>query len=189
MCCMCAQLLSCVWLSATLWTAACQAPLSMGYSRQEYRSGLPFPPPWDLPYPGIEPVSVSHIGRQILHHSATWEVPNHVLPGSQIRRQQKKNKFATQYSSWIQMQKYWNNNHLNFATCITHHTWWPSGFYLDSPLKSGLFNSPFSASRVTKCLWNANWLWECKATGVLIFYGGNAMGIVTWKKLASFLRS
>ena len=36
-----------------------QAPLSMGFPRQEYRSGLPFPPPGDLPYPGIEPMSPS----------------------------------------------------------------------------------------------------------------------------------
>ena len=41
----------------TLWTVACQAPLSMGFSRQQYWSGLPFPPPGDLPDPGIEPVS------------------------------------------------------------------------------------------------------------------------------------
>ena len=43
--------------SATPWTAACQAPVSMEFSRQEYWSGLPFPPPGDLPNPGIEPVS------------------------------------------------------------------------------------------------------------------------------------
>ena len=42
---------------ATLWTVACQAPLSMSFSRQEYWSGLPFPSPWDLPNPGIEPRS------------------------------------------------------------------------------------------------------------------------------------
>ena len=39
----------------TLWTVACQAPLSMGFSRQEYWSGLPFPSPEDLPDSGIEP--------------------------------------------------------------------------------------------------------------------------------------
>ena len=37
------------------WTVACQAPPSMGFSRQEYWSGLPFPSPGDLPDPGIEP--------------------------------------------------------------------------------------------------------------------------------------
>ena len=44
-----------VQLFVTLWTVACQAPLSMGFSRQEYWSGLPCPPPGDLPNPGVEP--------------------------------------------------------------------------------------------------------------------------------------
>ena len=46
-----------VWLYVSLWTAACQAPLSMGFSRQEYWSGLPCPPPGDHPSSGTEPVS------------------------------------------------------------------------------------------------------------------------------------
>ena len=49
--------LSRVRLLTTLWTAASQVPLSMGFSRQEDRSGLPFPSPGDLPDPGIEPGS------------------------------------------------------------------------------------------------------------------------------------
>ena len=49
--------LSCVRLFVTLWTVAYQAPLSMGLSRQEYWSGLPYPPLSDLPDPGIEPTS------------------------------------------------------------------------------------------------------------------------------------
>ena len=55
-CCFCC-LVTKLWptLFATPWTVACQAPLSMGFSRQEYWSGLPFPPPGDLPDPGIEP--------------------------------------------------------------------------------------------------------------------------------------
>ena len=52
-----AQLLSCVWFFVTLWAVAHQVPLSMGFSRQEYWSGLSFPPPGDLPDPGIEPMS------------------------------------------------------------------------------------------------------------------------------------
>ena len=51
------KLLSRVRLFATPWTVAHQAPLSMGFSRQEYWSGLPFPSPGDLPIPGIEPMS------------------------------------------------------------------------------------------------------------------------------------
>ena len=49
--------LSHVQLFATPWTVACQAPLSMGFSTQEYWSGLPFPSPEDLPNPGIKPGS------------------------------------------------------------------------------------------------------------------------------------
>ena len=45
--------------SVTSWTVACQAPLSMEFSRQEYWSRLPFPPPGDLPDPGIEPRSLA----------------------------------------------------------------------------------------------------------------------------------
>ena len=45
----------CVGLFATLWNVAPQAPVSMGSSRQEYWSGLPFPPPGDLPDPGMNP--------------------------------------------------------------------------------------------------------------------------------------
>ena len=43
-------------------TIACQAPLSMGFSRQEYWSGLPFPSPGDLPDPGIKPTSPALAG-------------------------------------------------------------------------------------------------------------------------------
>ena len=45
-------------LSAALWTVACRAPLSMGFSRQEYWSGLSCSSPGDLPDPGIEPMSL-----------------------------------------------------------------------------------------------------------------------------------
>ena len=48
---------SCVLLFATPWTVASQAPLSVEFFCQEYWSGLPCPPPGDLPYPGSEPAS------------------------------------------------------------------------------------------------------------------------------------
>ena len=51
------KLLSRIWLSATSWTIAYHTPPSMGCSRQEYWSGLPYPSPGDLPDPGIEPRS------------------------------------------------------------------------------------------------------------------------------------
>ena len=52
---MCAQ--SCFDSSLSPWTVARQAPLSMEFCRQEYWSGLPFPPPGDLPDPGIKSAS------------------------------------------------------------------------------------------------------------------------------------
>ena len=55
--CVCVQSLRRVWLFVTPWTIARQAPLSMQFSRQEYWSGLPFPPPVYLPDPRIEPTS------------------------------------------------------------------------------------------------------------------------------------
>ena len=65
---MCACVLnpfSCVQLFATLWTIACQAPLSMGFFRQEYESGLPCPPPGDLPHPGNKPASPAPPALQV----------------------------------------------------------------------------------------------------------------------------
>ena len=53
--CMC--VFCCSWLFVILWIIAFQFPLSLGFFRQEYRGGLPFPPPGDLPDPGIEPAS------------------------------------------------------------------------------------------------------------------------------------
>ena len=50
-------------LFVTSWTAARQAPLSMGFPREEYRSGLPCPPPGDLPDSGIEPMTPALAGR------------------------------------------------------------------------------------------------------------------------------
>ena len=62
-----AQSLSRVQLSVTPWTVARQAPLSMGLSRQEYCSGLPFPPPGNLPDPGIEPGSLTSPALAVLY--------------------------------------------------------------------------------------------------------------------------
>ena len=61
----------------TPWTVAHQAPLSMEFSRQEYWSGLPFPPPGDLPYPGIKPMSLTSpaLADRFFTTSATWEAP------------------------------------------------------------------------------------------------------------------
>ena len=66
---------SCAQLSATLWTVAHQAPLSMEFSRQEYWNGLPSPPPGNLPDPGIKPTSLMStlLAGGFFTTSATWE--------------------------------------------------------------------------------------------------------------------
>ena len=58
---------SCVQIFATLWAVVCQIPLSMRFSRQEYWSGLPCPPPGDLPDSGIKPASPCIVGRFFTH--------------------------------------------------------------------------------------------------------------------------
>ena len=71
-----------IWLFATPWTVARQAPLSMGFSRQEYWSGLPFPFPFpgDLPNPGIKPKSPALQADALISeppgkpHIVSWEV-------------------------------------------------------------------------------------------------------------------
>ena len=66
---------SCVWLFATLWTIACQAPLSMGFSNHEYWSGLPCLPAGDLPNPEIKPTSLMSLALTsgFFTTSTTWE--------------------------------------------------------------------------------------------------------------------
>ena len=68
-------LVSRVWLFETLSIIAHQAPLSMGFSRQEYWSGLPSPPPWNLSNPGIKPASLMSpaLAGEFFTTSATWE--------------------------------------------------------------------------------------------------------------------
>ena len=66
--CVCLSPLSRVWFFVNPWTLAHQAPLSMGCSRQEYWSGLPFPSPGDLPDPGIEPRSPALQADSLLSH-------------------------------------------------------------------------------------------------------------------------
>ena len=79
--CVCARMRKWVLLCLTLWDPMhCSLPSSSvyGFSRQESWSGLPFPPPRDLPDPGIKPTSpVSCVGRWILYHWATWGAQLH----------------------------------------------------------------------------------------------------------------
>ena len=66
-----------VQLFATPWAIAHQAPVSLGFSRQEYWSGLPLPSPGDIPNPGIKPASLMSpaLAGRFFTTSATWEAP------------------------------------------------------------------------------------------------------------------
>jgi len=78
--CVHAQLLSRVRLFVTPWTVACQAPLSMGFSRQDCWNGLPCPPPGDLPDPGFKPTShISCIGRWVFFFNHYCHLGNLLL--------------------------------------------------------------------------------------------------------------
>ena len=79
--CVRAQSLSRARPFATPWTVAHQTPLSMGFPRQEYWSGLPFPSPGDLPNPGIEPSCVSYISSWIFYPCTTWEAQESHIRG------------------------------------------------------------------------------------------------------------
>ena len=72
-----------VQLFATPWTIAYQASLSMGFSRQEYWSGFPFPSPGDLPDPGIEPGQTDSSEKAVAPDSSTlaWKIPWMEEPG------------------------------------------------------------------------------------------------------------
>ena len=75
--CVCAKSLSRVQFFTTPWTVACQASLSMVFSRQEYWSRFPCPPPEDFPNPGTEPASLTSpaLAGGFFTASTTWEAP------------------------------------------------------------------------------------------------------------------
>ena len=79
-----------VQLFATLWTLACKAPLSMGFSRQEYWSGLPCPPPGELPNPGVKPASLMSpaLAGGFFTTRTTWEAHMCVFIYKQHMREQ-----------------------------------------------------------------------------------------------------
>ena len=77
---------NCVRLFVTQWTVACQAPLSRGFSRQEYWNGLPCPLPGDLPDPGIELTSLTYRApaSKFFNTSATQKTLSYMWHSSKI---------------------------------------------------------------------------------------------------------
>ena len=114
------DIVSCVWLFATPWTIAHQAPMSMGFSRQEYWSGLPCCPPGDLPGLGTEPTSLTFVvlAGRFFATSATWEA--HL-------------QYITRYGSLslnlfsfflIMANRWGNSGWLYFLGLPNHCRWW-----------------------------------------------------------------
>ena len=91
-----------VQLIVTLWTVAHQAPLSTGFFRQEYWSGLPCPPPGELPVSGLGSTFfyISCIGRWFITTSATWEA----LCWGWLNKNQKKGMGLRKYSKFLHKQ-------------------------------------------------------------------------------------
>ena len=118
---------SCVQLFATPWTVALQAPLSMGFPRQEYWSGLPFPSPRVLPDPGVKPESpvwqadslpLSHLGSPSLEAYSNMKTDSHqkVLKQFGIHKvKAKKDPLSNFFGSlWFKDRNLLNN----FPLCI-----------------------------------------------------------------------
>ena len=111
--CVCACVLSCfscAWLFTTLQTIACQAPLSMRFSRQEYRSGLPCPTPGKLPDPGIKTMSLRSVELVggFFTTNATWEA--HLIISY--------NKKRTRWRIYIYIRK---TNHFGVTQKLTQY--------------------------------------------------------------------
>ena len=111
---------SCVGLFVTLLTVTCQAPRSMGFSRQEHWSGLPCSPPGDLPDPGIEPMSFmsSVLTGRFFTSSTTWDAlakQGGLLVSTRMRSHLRSGKLVTGSSGvcleydrrWEQMGQFW----------------------------------------------------------------------------------
>ena len=95
----CARWVSCVRLFATPWAAARQAPLSMRFSRQEYWSGLPCPPPGELPNPGIKPLSLKFLASA--GRFFTTELPGKPKGTTLEKRKPLQNTWNHLPSSWL----------------------------------------------------------------------------------------
>ena len=111
-----------VWLSATPWTIAHQAPLCMEFSRQEYWSGLPFPTSGDLPDPAIKPTSPALASRFFTTELpgkprllCTWQLNMHIVKCLQICKNEYMHDIQYMLSKTsIIMYYYW----LPFTLCL-----------------------------------------------------------------------
>ena len=116
--------LSHVWLFTTPWTIVHRAPPSMEFSRQEDWSGLPFPPPGDLPDPGIETTSLKYpaLAGRFFTTSATWEA---VLKPMLIYCSENPRALKNYVKSTLPVLYKWNNKAwmtaYSFTACFTDY--------------------------------------------------------------------
>ena len=139
--------LSCVWLFVTSWTVARQAALSVGFSRQEYWSGLPFPPTGDLPDPGIKPRFPALQADSLPCEPAgkRKESTKHLYaeaPGSEecldlILSSKCGPKWMQSLPSWVvtAVMFVWSENVLKWYPC-DHSAWWRLWIPLYGPFLS-----------------------------------------------------
>ena len=107
------------------WTVACQAPLSMGFSRWEYWNGLPFPSPEDLPNPGIKPGSPALQADSLL--TELWGKPlGHRLAGKRRRKERQLNGSA--FQEFRGFDKEWRWEGLGREENIEEERWLTSAF-------------------------------------------------------------
>ena len=160
---MCPQTISHFWLFAVPLAVAHQIPLSMGFSRQEYWSGLPFHPPGNLPDPGIKPASLMSpaLGGGFFTTSTTWEAqiitqiiqhnlfnPHSVTPAKSFLSQ----KVTLTSSGHQNMDTFWGGNHhsayLSFY-CTANGQWLTASY-----------NKPCSMWSETEGLEGSQLVWE-----------------------------
>ena len=127
------QSLSWIRLFAILWTVAHLAPLCVGFSRQEYWSGLPFPSPGDLPHPGIEPLPPTLPGEFFTTNSALFHLwlPKVLMPGSQTERGTRKGSpsWEDDWGGWgiYRWEEGQGSRNKNKAEKSTEAPWWGEG--------------------------------------------------------------
>ena len=128
----CACMVSYVWLFVTLWTVSCQAPLSLGFSRQ-YWSRLPCPPLKDLPYPGIEPSSP--VAPALLTYSlplSTGEAPVYDTPVASLLISWGVLYLLISFTYFAQPSPFWQPSvpSLNLWICFTSIYKWDHNLFV-----------------------------------------------------------
>ena len=139
--------LSCVWLFAAVWTIAHQAPLSMGFSRQEYWNGLPCPPPGYLPDSSIKPTSfmTPALAGRLFTVSTTWEALYFI---HECEKKRKAGRVSQSQHYWLYM-RYISIPGLHPLDAIAQ------GLHPNHTLCSCRSWQPKTSPDITRCPWGA----------------------------------